>query len=411
MIPRVAFFTDSFYEVNGVAHTSRQFDAFARRRELPFLNVHAPAAAIPEPSLNDSGPVWQLDLPRGHASFALENDLAFDLLLWRHRHLVTSVLRRFQPDLVHVTGPGDFGMLAAYVAHRLKIPLVASWHTNVHEYAGRRLERLLASFFPERPLHRLGAAAEKRALWGTALFYKIARLLFAPNDELVAMLRRETGKPCFLMQRGVDADLFNPARRDPGERPLTLGYVGRLSTEKNVRFLVDVESALRAKGISDYRFLIAGAGADREWLEQHLDRAEFAGVVKGEELARTYANMDVFLFPSQTDTFGNVILESLASGVPVVVTTGGGPKYLVRHGVTGLIAGDDQSFLAGTLQLATDHELRRRMSTAARAHACSISWDRVFEKVYEAYECLTYSAKSSSIGSPPSLREEAAGST
>ena len=409
MLPRVAFFTDSFYEVNGVAHTSRQFEAFARRRDLPFLSVHAPEGELG--CVRQFGQVVQLELARGGASFHLESDLSFDLLLWRHRHQVTSVLREFRPDLVHVTGPGDFGMLAAYVAHQLKIPLVASWHTNVHEYAGRRLERLLTSFFPERPLHQLAAAAERHALHGTALFYKIAKLLFAPNDELVEMLRRETGKPCFLMQRGVDPDLFNPAKREPGERPLTFGYVGRLSTEKNVRVLASVESVLQQHGMSSYRFLIAGAGVEREWLAGNLKNVEFAGVVKGDDLARTYANMDVFLFPSQTDTFGNVILEALASGVPVVVTTGGGPKFLVRDGETGFISGDDEAFIAQTLVLATDADLRRRMSQAARAYACSISWDRVFEKVYEAYQCLMSSGNESSTASPPSSPEEGAAST
>src|SRR3954452_13033732 len=128
MTPRVAFFTDSFYEVNGVAHTSRQFEDFARCRGLPFLSVHAPASTERDTAVVSAlGTVCRLELPRGPASFHLENDLSFDLLLWRHRHQVISVLRQFRPDLVHVTGPGDFGMLAAYVAPRLDVPLVASW--------------------------------------------------------------------------------------------------------------------------------------------------------------------------------------------------------------------------------------------------------------------------------------------
>jgi glycosyltransferase involved in cell wall biosynthesis len=95
--------------------------------------------------------------------------------------------------------------------------------------------------------------------------------------------------------------------------------------------------------------------------------------------------MDVFAFPSRTDTFGNVILEALASGVPVVVTTGGGPKFLVQHGVTGFIAKDDREFIQSILELIQNPERHEEMRRAARQYACSMSWDRVFERVYEAY--------------------------
>ncbi|MEJ7606413.1 MAG: glycosyltransferase [Bryobacteraceae bacterium] len=146
------------------------------------------------------------------------------------------------------------------------------------------------------------------------------------------------------MQRGVDAVQFSPSRREPGVRPFTIGYVGRLSVEKNVRFLADVERTLQEAGKTDFRFLIAGSGGEQDWLSANLSHAEMLGVVKGEALAQAYANMDVFAFPSHTDTFGNVILEALASGVPAVVTTGGGPKFLVKSGVTGFIASDDRTF-------------------------------------------------------------------
>jgi glycosyltransferase involved in cell wall biosynthesis len=220
---------------------------------------------------------------------------------------------------------------------------------------------------------------------GAARFYKLACLLFAPNNELVDLLSKRTGRPCRLMQRGVDAEMFNPAKRDPGARPFTIGYVGRLSVEKNVRLLAEVERVLTAAGCTDYRFVIIGGGSESEWLRANMRQAEFPGIIKGEQLARAYANMDVFAFPSHTDTFGNVILEALASGVPPVVTTGGGPKYLVQSGVTGLVAADDAAFSRAILELLTHREAHERMRIAAREYACSISWDRVFERVYEAY--------------------------
>ena len=134
-MPRVAYFPDSFHEVNGVAHTSRHFEAFARRRNLPFLCVRAGDRAQ---AVVEDGPVWTLELPRGFLSFALEKDLRFDPAFLRHIPLIGEVLERFQPDLIHITGPSDIGILGAWLAHHLQLPLAASWHTNVHEYAARR---------------------------------------------------------------------------------------------------------------------------------------------------------------------------------------------------------------------------------------------------------------------------------
>lgn len=275
-------------------------------------------------------------------------------------------------------------MLGAWIAAKLQIPLAASWHTNVHEYAGRRLEKLFG-FLPNKHASAMSLVAERQTLAGAARFYKIARLLFAPNQELVNLLSAQTGKPCFLMQRGVDSNHFNPAKRDPGDRPFTIGYVGRISVEKNVRFLAEIEKALAAVGRNDYRFLIVGSGGEQEWLRAHLRNAEFPGVLRGEDLARAYANMDVFAFPSFTDTFGNVILEALASGVPAVVTSGGGPKYLIQSGVTGFVADGNGAFISAILELLNNRTRLQQMKAAAREYACSISWDRVFERVYEAY--------------------------
>ena len=383
--PRVAFFTDSFHEVNGVALTSRQFEAFAFRRNLPFLSVHAGASTATEAI----GSVTTIELERGNAAFALESDLAFDPLLWLHRARVAQEICSFQPNLIHVTGPGDFGMLGAYIAHQLHIPLAASWHTNVHEYAARRLKKLF-NFVPEKPLQRISAAAERGALNGAAQFYKIAKVLFAPNRELVDLLYQRTQKPCFLMQRGVDAELYHPDKRTPGYRPFCIGYVGRLSPEKNVRLLAAIEHSLLQAGHSEFRFVIVGSGSEKDWLTENMSHAEFPGVLKGEALARAYADMDVFAFPSQTDTFGNVILEALASGVPPVVTSGGGPKFLVDSGVNGFVSQNEAEFTDAIELLIKNGRLLASMRIAAREYACSIAWDTVFEKVYDAYESALF---------------------
>jgi glycosyltransferase involved in cell wall biosynthesis len=148
---------------------------------------------------------------------------------------------------------------------------------------------------------------------------------------------------------------YGPRRRHNALRPdqagsipwlFTLGYVGRLTVEKNVRLLVELEKALLEPGCKNFRFLIVGQEVLEPWLRKNLHHGTFAGVLKGDALARAYANMDVFTFPSRTDTFGNVVLEALASGVPAVVTNEGGPKFIIRNGETGFPVSDVREFSA-----------------------------------------------------------------
>jgi phosphatidylinositol alpha 1,6-mannosyltransferase len=380
-MPRVAYFPDSFHEVNGVAHTSRHFEAFARRRNLPFLCVRAGDRAQ---AILEDGNVWTLELPRGFLSFALEKDLRFDPAFLRHIPLIGEVLERFKPDLLHITGPSEVGMLGSMLAKEIGLPLAASWHTNVHEYLARRSDwfvKLLPkqSMVTEQTIEDLTMAA-------AAKFYSMAQVLYAPNAELCALLERTTRRTCYLMPRGVDAELFHPAKRKrkDSDRDHVLGFVGRLSVEKNVALLAAVQEELEAKVHKSFRFLIVGHGGDEAWLRERMPRAEFSGVLRGEALSTAYANMDLLVFPSHTDTFGNVVLEAMASGVPAIVTPDGGPKTIVREGVTGRIA-EDAEFAAAVASVLGDPEKHAEMRLAARAHALTMSWDAVFEGVYAGY--------------------------
>ncbi len=386
---RVAYFPDSFHEVNGVAHTSRQFEAFAQRRDLPFLSVRAGDRS--EPYVRNSR-VASLELKRGFVSFALEKDLRIDLGFLRHLPLITRTVREFKPDVIHVTGPSELGFIGAFLAARLRIPLVSSWHTNVHEYAAKRSSWFLR-FLPVGQSTTAAMHIKQVTLAATARFYKRARILFAPNVELCRLLERRTGRPCRLMPRGVDAKVFSPEHRDrkPDDRQFVLGFVGRLSVEKNVTLLKRVGEQLDAAGLTNYRFLIIGHGAEEAWLRENLPKADLPGVLRGEELSRAYANMDLFVFPSHTDTFGNVILEALASGVPAIVTPDGGPRYIVRDGETGMIA-EDAKFATAVASVLRDPERHSRMRQAARQYALSASWDAVFEGVYSAYGSILVTA-------------------
>jgi glycosyltransferase involved in cell wall biosynthesis len=334
------------------------------------------------------GNVWSLELPRGFFSFALEKDLRYDPAFVRHLPLIGEVMDRFRPDLVHFTGPSEIGMLGAAMAQEMDLPLAASWHTNVHEYLARRSGWFLR-FLPPRQSAATGQKIQDITMATAAVFYSAAQVLFAPNRELCALLERTAHRPCHLMPRGVDAELFNPAKRTRSaeDRDQVLGFVGRLSVEKNVQLLPRIQEELEKMGHRSFRFMIVGHGAHEGWLRERLPRAEFTGVLRGDALATAYANMDLFVFPSHTDTFGNVVLEALASGVPSIVTPSGGPCSIVRDGETGRIAADEH-FAAAVAGVLGDPSRHAAMREASRAYALTMTWDAVFEGVYAAYEAI-----------------------
>jgi glycosyltransferase involved in cell wall biosynthesis len=384
--PRIAYFPDSFHEVNGVAHTSRNFVAYAKRHGLPFLCVRASAGANSERCVTAQvGELRTLDLRRSPIPVRMEKDLWFDPLFWRYGEEISRQLLDFRPDVIHITGPSELGIFGEYFAWKHGIRLAASWHTNLHEYSARRLT-WLTSRMPEKAATHLERGVEAGALDVITWFYRRADVLYAPNEELCAMLERRTGKACHLMQRGVDTASFSPTRRKRArdDRGLVLGYVGRLSIEKNVAMLIQIERELQALGVDGVRFSIIGQGDEQEALRREMRSAEFKGVLRGEALAAGYADMDLLVFPSHTDTFGNVVLEALASGVPAVVTPDGGPKFIVRDGETGVVV-PDEGFAGAIALLAQDRERLGRMGEAARKYALGCSWDAVFDQVYAGY--------------------------
>ncbi len=379
---RVALFPCTYTEIDGVANTSRQFAAFAKEHGLPFLLVHAG----PRDEMSTDGSVTRIQLRRGPATFPLDGHHEFDLLFLRHYARLLPILRDFAPNVVHITGPSDVGILGALLAHNLSVTLAASWQTNIHQFAGCRVSKLLSSW-PAGLSAKLSAAAEARSFEAAARFYKIPRLLFTPNSDLMELLGKATGKPCFLMSHSVDTEAFSPKNRDGSAGPFQIGYVGRLTPEKNVRFFARLERELLAKGSPDFRIVLIGEGSEEGWLRENMRHAEFRGWLTGERLSREFANMDAFVFPSETDTFGLAVLEAMASGVPAIVAARGGPAHTVEDGKSGYVAHRFDEFALLLTFLMTDAELHGRMRLEARQRALSIgSWEQIFAGMYKTYE-------------------------
>ena len=379
-IKRVAYFPDSFLEVDGVAMTSNKLVNFAKGRGYPFLIIHAG----PRTEIRDDGNVKFLSLKRSPLSIPVDHSLRFDPFFQRHLSKVKRAISEFKPDVLHITGLNDVSIMGALLAWKLDVALVGSWHTNIHEYAARRLENSLR-FLPSRTRKGFLDFLERQILNGAKLYYKMPQVLLAPNSELVNILKSGTTRRAKLMIRGVDTVRFTPEKRTLHDGVVRFGFVGRLRAEKNVRMLIDMEKRLIEKGRSNFRFLIVGEGDERKSLERNMKFADFTGYLDGEALAEAYANMDVFVFPSETDAFGNVPQEAMAAGAPALVTDKGGPRHFVVDGSNGYVAHDLDEFVKYAELLMDDPALLNRLKVSSREFAMTRSWDSVFETVYSAY--------------------------
>lgn len=377
---RIAFFPDSYLEVNGAAMTSQRLTAFAKRKGYPYLCIYA----AKKNDVWQDGSVTHMTLKRSPLSFSLDEELAYDPFFQRHAGKIDRQLKEFKPDVIHITGLNDISIVGAYLGWKYQIPILGSWHTNIHEFAAHRLAKMLR-FLPNSFVSKITGFAERKILDGSVLYYKMPKVVLAPNQELISILAAGTHRRSQIMSRGVDTEMFSPEHRTARDGIFRIGFVGRLRAEKNVRMLVDLESELVARGRNNFKFLIVGEGNERSFLEENMKHAELPGFLDGKELSEAYANMDLFVFPSKTDAFGNVTQEASASGVPSIVTDLGGPKFLVDPGKTGFVAKDLDDFVEYTIRLMDDREKLAEMKKNAREYAMSKSWDAVFESVYAGY--------------------------
>jgi phosphatidylinositol alpha 1,6-mannosyltransferase len=378
-IPRIAFFPDSYLEINGAAMTCRQLVGFAEKNGYPFLCIHAGERT----ELITNGSVTHLSLKRSPIAIPMDQGLKYDPLFNMHIKKVGKALDDFKPDVLHLTGLNDVSIIAAILAHKRGIPLIGSWHTNLHEFASRRLQKMF-KFLPKNINKSIARFAERKIFEGSVLYYKMPKVVLSPNPELVEALGK-SGRLSLLMARGIDSEFFSPAKRTVNDGIFRFGFVGRLRAEKNVRLLINLEKRLLESGIKNFKFLIVGEGNERELLEENMQNVEFTGFLSGEKLAEAYANMDVFVFPSETDAFGNVIQEAHSSGVPAIVSHLGGPKFIIKEGETGFVAESLDDYVKFSIELLNNKEKLSKMKSAARDFVVLRSWDSVFEGVYDGY--------------------------
>src|SRR5581483_8930895 len=366
--PRALLFTDTFSEVNGVAGTMRHLASAAAEGTYPGLVVTA-SHEEPAPGTVALPPDWSLPLP-SYESIDLRFPLPTDVL---------ACIEEQQPDVIHVATPGPVGFCGLAVARLLGVPAVGSYHTELGPYALHLTRDLLVA-----------EAIEVYVDW----FYQRCATVLAPTSGVAEALAARGIQDVGVWGRGVDTDLFSPRRRDAALRTrlldggeLLILSVGRRSHEKRIGVLLDAFARM-SRVRPGARLVVVGDGPARREFERTAPQGTtFVGEARGGELAALYASADIFCFPSTTDTFGQVLLEAGASGLPVVAAAAGGALELVQPGRNGLLVEpDDPGLLAAALlELAENPARRAALAEAGLALARTRTWDAAIGQLGSVY--------------------------
>jgi glycosyltransferase involved in cell wall biosynthesis len=364
-----AWFTDTLEDVNGVANTIRKMTAASvAAGEKLIVITSRRDLKIDDIPIKNFRPIGEFELPE----YELQR-LSFPPIMQ-----ILDYIQREQFTEIIISTPGPMGLTALLAAKMLNLQTSGIYHTDIPEYV-----RILT---------------EDRFLESLAWSYM--HWLYGQVDTV--FVNSEQYRKCWIdrgfapeklkiLPRGLDTDLFNPARRDlsfwPGSgangTEIRLLYVGRISREKDLDVLAAAYDKVRQAG-HPVKLYLVGLGPYSEALAAALPDAVFLGYLTGEPLAKAYASADIFVFPSTTDTFGNVVIEAQASGLPAIVSDLGGPRELVADGISGLVtkAHDVEDVARAINLLVGDQKMRARMGEKARQSVVDRSWPDAFRKFW-----------------------------
>jgi glycosyltransferase involved in cell wall biosynthesis len=368
-----AWFTDTLEDVNGVATTIRKMTAAgaAAGKDLTVVTSRS-ELKIDDIPIRNFRPIGEFELPE----YELQK-LSFPPILQ-----MLDYVQREQFSEIIISTPGPVGLTGLLAAKMLNLHTTGIYHTDFPQY----IRILTEDSFLESVTWRY-------MRW----FYGQLDTVFVNSEEYRQSWIKRGLDPAKLkiLPRGLDTEFFHPARRDPNffekfgatNGQVRLLYVGRVSREKDLDILANAYRRLRGEGLAIQLFVV-GDGPYSKALSETLPDAFFTGYLTGRDLATAYASADIFAFPSTTDTFGNVILEAQASGVPVIVSDAGGPKELVEDTVNGLItkSHDIEDFTRALRELIDHPQLRQNMGGCARQSVIDRTWPSAFRRFWAATE-------------------------
>lgn len=367
---RLALFTDTFLpQTNGVAHTLYRLTNHLNNRGIEHL--------VFTPKVTPDNQYESSIRPIASIPFILYPECRLAL---PNLPSIRKELNAFQPDLLHMATPFNMGLTGLRYAHSHNLPHVVSYHTHFDRYLEYyRMKSLIPLYW-------------RYMRW----FHASCDATLAPSEETISTLRQQGFSRLRLWSRGIDCSFYTPDKRNREVRerygitaPLLLLYVGRVAPEKDIATLSAVMQQLPDSLKSEVHWLVVGDGPQLPELKtQAPDNVTFTGYKHGEELAQLYASADLFVFPSSTETFGNVVLEAMASGLPVIGVNAGGVKDLIIPGQTGALAEprNPESIIAEIGKFASNQEMLSAMSFEARHQAMFRSWESIFDRLIGDYE-------------------------
>jgi phosphatidylinositol alpha 1,6-mannosyltransferase len=367
---RIALFTGNYnYIRDGVAITLNRLVAYLLKREIAVL-IFAPTT--PEPAFEAVGEL--ISVPSVPVPLHTEYRIALGMT-----DTAKVRLEQFNPNLFLLAAPDILGRRALGLAKAMNVPAVASFHTRYDTYL---------KFYGLGFLENWGRNYMRK-------FYRRCLRVYPPSQSMADELRSEgIAQNLEIWGRGVDSESFNPSRRSLAWRKslhieddeIVVTFVSRLVKEKNTDILIKAFERLKLNNIA-LRVLIVGHGPEEPHMREALPDAIFTGFLQGEDLAQAYASSDIFFFPSESETFGNVTLEAMASGLPTVCADATGSRSLVVDGETGYLqsAVDENGFVERISELVLNAKLRQDMGKAARTRALEFNWDSILSKLLESF--------------------------
>jgi phosphatidylinositol alpha 1,6-mannosyltransferase len=371
---RIALFTGNYnYIKDGVALTLNRLVAFLEKNNIPVL-VFAPVG--PQPAFKHCGEL--VSVPSIAIPFRREYRIATGLPRQQR-----EALKAFRPSLFHIAVPDVLGYQALKLAEDWSLPVVATFHTRYDTYL---------------KFYGLGFL-EPLALRYFRNFYARCEKVFPPSQSMVdELVDIGIHTPMEVFGRGVDSDLFSPTRRSLEWRrvhnftdsDVVVCFVSRLVKEKNTDLMIRCFERLAAKGVA-FKILIVGDGPEEATLRKALPHAVFAGKLNAEDLAVAYASSDIFFFPSESETFGNVTLEAMACGVPAVVADATGSRSIVEHNISGFVqhTRNETGFDDKIQHLIETENLRSTMAKAARLRALHFNWDEILKRLVAQFAAIS----------------------
>lgn len=368
---RVAMFSGNYNYVRDGANQALNMLAQHLLDAGVTLRVYSPT--IPEPAFPPTGDLVDVPayaLPGGRGEYRLGKGLP---------QSVRDDLVAYKPNLIHVSAPDVTGHRAVSYARDNGIPCLASLHTRFETY----------------PRYYGIGFLEPLAVYLSKRFYNRVDHVVVPGRGMQELVR-EWGvtTPISIWSRGVNHDRFKPGRRSLewrrslgiAENEVAVSFLGRLVLEKGLDIFSEVAAELKARGVR-HKILVIGDGPARDWFAERVPDAVFAGFQTGDDLGRAVASMDIFFNPSVTETFGNVTLEAMACGVPVVAAHASGAVGLVDEGETGFLVPprDVKAYADAIQRLCEDDALRQRLGANGHAKAQGFVWDRINQAVLDAY--------------------------